>query len=123
MSGVKGRSGRRARYHELNVNQLAKLSEKSIRDCLKDLTVPLQTRAQLGMAFLNKYMPDKIDQRIVNLTVSEDLISRILNYIESNNPIEYDDSSIISVQAAQNNSDDKDIIVPNPNANNNLQHP
>ena len=85
MSGVKGRSGRRTRYHELNVAQLAKMSEKSIRDCLKDPTVSIATRAQLGMAFLNKYMPDKIDQRVLTMNLSDSTVAKLLSFIDSHN--------------------------------------
>jgi hypothetical protein len=54
MSGVKGRSGRKPKYMELNTQELLHMSEATIRQYLKDTTIPLQNRALVAAGLYQK---------------------------------------------------------------------
>lgn len=123
MAGVKGRSGR---WRKLDEHMLADVRKLSLREglrFLKDKSISPDKKAPYIFSVIGKLIPDKQEIRQVTLALTQDSIDKLVSQLEATLPDKYDDSSIISVQAAQNNSDDKDIIVPNPNANNNLQHP
>lgn len=81
-----GRVGRKSHYHELNVAEILKLSEKTVRECLEDKSVPIQTRAELGMKFISKHLPDKVSVSMTQFNLSETTINRILSLMESENP-------------------------------------
>ena len=66
MSGVKGKSGRKSHYRELDIMEVVNLSIKTIRDYLKDPSIDLHRRAQLAHAFALKRIPEKHQHEITH---------------------------------------------------------
>lgn len=61
MAGVKGRSGRKTHYDEMAAVEIVKLSQKTVRDYLKDESIPLEKRVLVAKDFAAKAMPTKIE--------------------------------------------------------------
>jgi hypothetical protein len=64
MSGVKGRSGRKPHYDELNTNELLMLAESSLRKYFKDPNIDLQHKASLAALLYSKAIKTQTENTI-----------------------------------------------------------
>jgi hypothetical protein len=61
MSGVKGRSGRKTHYEEMEAAEIVNLSQKTILDYLKDENISREKKIIVAQPFALKAMPQKIE--------------------------------------------------------------
>ena len=61
MSGIKGRSGRRAHYDEMLVTDVVNKSIKLVNDYISDLKIPLDKRIEVAKHFGIKAVPTKLE--------------------------------------------------------------
>ena len=73
MSGVKGRSGRKSKFDELQTYEVAEMSVKVVRDYLNS-TAPLDKKVEVAKHFVLKAMPTKVEgeglaglQKVINI--------------------------------------------------------
>jgi len=59
--GMKGRSGRKSRREEMHINELYKLSTKTVMDFLEKKNVPEEKRVKIAIEIVKKAMPQKVD--------------------------------------------------------------
>lgn len=85
MSGVKGRSGRKTKLEGLQIDEILALSNKTVRQCLEDESIDIYKRGELGMRFICKYMPSRVESTLKVLQISDATIARLINMMESNN--------------------------------------
>lgn len=60
MPGVKGRSGRKSKFNELQTYEVAEMSIKVVRDYLNS-TVPLEKKVEVAKHFVLKAMPTRVE--------------------------------------------------------------
>jgi intein-encoded DNA endonuclease-like protein len=61
MAGKKGRSGRKSHYEEMDAVEIVNLSQKTVRDYLRDPNIPLDKKVLVAKDFAAKAMPTKIE--------------------------------------------------------------
>ena len=79
MAGVKGRSGRKTSLYERDT--VGRLVEQSLRMTylyISDPDIPLANKIDVASRFALKYMPEKIEAKVLTCDVSTDLIQRLI---------------------------------------------
>lgn len=89
MSGVKGRSGRKAHLESKTITEIMRLSTATIFHALRSKELPLATRAEIATRFVLRVIPQQIEmdyketsrtELLVKLdTISDDELKRIID--------------------------------------------
>lgn len=83
MAGVKGKSGRKGCYYELDVKQLLNKSYLIMMSFLDDPKIPIERKAPFTAAFLQKKIGDRISlqvDHVFTIPQLDKLKEKILEY-------------------------------------------
>lgn len=83
----KNKGGRPSKYQELDTREILEKSLNVVRRFLTDESQPLDKRADVGMRFLAKHMPNKVEMVRVDLSLNDSIIDRLLSVIERNDAV------------------------------------
>lgn len=119
MAGVKGRSGRKSNLEEVTVSQVVNGSMRLIRQYIEDKTIPLERKVEVASRFALKKIPDRVEQALSVLNISEATINKLLDFMQ-NQQNRAQNMQIPHIQS-DNTVIDVEIIEPNSNNNNELQ--
>lgn len=119
MAGVKGRTGRPPKMELDWFNQVADLTFRQAYFLLRDESVPLLDRVRVCLPVALKRIPDKIEQKLISLNVSDELLYRVQSLLEqrrdqSSQPI--DTKQVTAVPTEFNVVDDSEPQNPNVGA-------
>ena len=95
MSGVKGRSGRKGHYHELDVATLLEKSYSIQMAYFNDPDIPIKDKTEFACRYLQKRVGDKIEMQVNHVVGMEQLESLANKLIEKRS----NDPGVINIKA------------------------